>query len=108
MADVLGPERPGGQGLDRNQDKSGNRAILALLRDRDVGEQVDLVVTRRDATSEIWAARVWVRFERWVGNGDPEFVVVEQIGANPIADQRHTTAVTCAQELRREPYGGDR
>ena len=28
-----GPERPGGQGLDPNQEESGNRAILALLTD---------------------------------------------------------------------------
>jgi hypothetical protein len=99
MADVLGPERPGGQGLDHNQEESGNRAILALLRDPEVADQMDLVITCRDASYEVWAARGMVRFQRRDVDGRPEFTVVEQIGDNPIADQRHTPIATCAEEL---------
>src|SRR3972149_2446381 len=90
MAEVLGPERPGGQGLDHNQEESGNRAILALLRDPEVAGHVDLVITCRDATYEVWAARGMVRFRRLRRDGRVEFGMVEQIGENPIADQDHT------------------
>ncbi len=106
MADVLGPERPGGQGLDHNQEESGNRAILALLRDREVADQIDLVITCRDGAYEVWAARGMVRFERRAANGQPQFAVIEQIGANPIADQRHTLIATCAEELQAAAASG--
>ncbi|MGH7785874.1 MAG: hypothetical protein ACRERC_03350, partial [Candidatus Binatia bacterium] len=96
---VWGPERAGGQGLDHHQEESGNRAILALLRDAGVAEHVDLVITQRDDAYEVWAARGMVRFQRLAGNGAPAFRVVEQIGANPIAAQSHRTAATCAEEL---------
>jgi hypothetical protein len=99
MADVLGPERPGGQGLDHHQEESGNRAILALLRDPGVADEVDLVITCRDAAYEVWAARGMVRFQRRAANGHSRFEVVEQIGANPIANQRHDAVATCAEEL---------
>lgn len=106
MTKVLGPERPGGQGLDHHQEESGNRAILALLRDAAVAEQMDLVITHRDGAYEVWAGRGMVRFERRAGNGHPEFVVVEQIGDNPIADQTHTPIATCAEELRAAAASG--
>lgn len=99
MRHVLGPERQGGQGLDHNQEESGNRTILALLRDPQVADQMDLVITCRDQAYEVWAARGMVRFERRTANGRPEFAVIEQIGANPIADQRHTAVASCAEEL---------
>src|SRR5262245_45521242 len=66
---VLGPERSGGQGLDPNQDESGNRAILALLRDPAVADHVDLVITHRDDAYEVWAVRGMVRFQRVRANG---------------------------------------
>jgi hypothetical protein len=99
MGEVLGPERLGGQGLDRNQEESGNRAILALLRDAPVADQVDLVITCRDSAYEVWAARGMVRFERRIGDRGPEFAVLEQIGVNPIAGQHHTAVSTCDEEL---------
>src|SRR5215468_8666499 len=99
MADVLGPERPGGQGLDHNQEESGNRAILGLLSDPEVADHTDLVITCRDGVYEVWAARGMVRFERRAVDGKPEFAILEQIGENPIADQRHTPIATCAEEL---------
>ena len=106
MAEILGPERPGGQGLDHHQEESGNRAILALLRDPEVAEQMDLVITYRDGGYEVWAARGMVRFERVVQTGQPVFRVLEQIRENPIADQRHTTIATCAEELRAAAASG--
>jgi len=107
MADVLGPERSGGQGLDRHQEESGNRAILALLRDPGVAEQMDLVITYRDGAYEVWAARGMVRFQRRVGgDGGAEFEVIEQLGINPIADQRHSAIVTCAEELHAAAASG--
>ena len=106
MADVLGPERPGGQGLDHHQEESGNRAIFALLRDRETAGLMDLVITWRDGAYEVWAERGMVRFERRAANGRPEFAILEQIGINPIADQRHTPIATCAEELTASAASG--
>ena len=44
---IHGPERLAGQGLDPEQEESGNRAILALLTDPEVAAQMDLVLTWR-------------------------------------------------------------
>jgi hypothetical protein len=97
---VLGPERPGGQGLDHEQEESGNRAIRALLCDPEVRDQVDLVITLRDGGYEVWAARGMVRFRRVLrDDGRVEFPIVEQVGVNPIANQDHRAVATCADEL---------
>ncbi len=106
MGLILGPERPGGQGLDSNQEESGNRAILALLRDPKVAEQVDLVITYRYAAYEVWAARGMVRFQRVLRNGQPAFAIVEQIGENPLGDQCHTAVATCDEELQAAAASG--
>lgn len=104
--EVLGPERPGGQGLDHNQEESGNRAILALLRDPEVAGHVDLVITCRGSTYEVWATRGMVRFQRLRDNGRLEFRIVEQIGENPIANQDHRAVATCGDELRAATASG--
>lgn len=104
--DIIGPERPGGQGLDHNQEESGNRAILALLRDPSVAEHVDLVITHRDDAYEVWAARGMVRFQRVQANGGVGYRIIEERGANPIADQSHTPIATCADELRAAAASG--
>ena len=106
MEQILGPERPGGQGLDPQQEESGNRAILALLHDPVVCDQVDLVITHRDDAYEVWARRGMVRFQRLWREGSVDFRVIEQIGDNPIADQRHTTIATAAEELRAAAASG--
>ena len=106
MEEVLGPERPGGQGLDRHQEESGNRAILALLHDPEVRDHVDLVITHRDGAYEVWAARGMVRFQRVLRDGQLTFRVVEQIGDNPIADQQHDAIATCAEELHAAAASG--
>lgn len=106
MGEPMGPERQGGQGLDHNQEESGNRAILALLRDEEAAGHVDLVITYRDAAYEVWAGRGMVRFERLRAKGRVEFRIVEQIGVNPIADQRHTPIATCAEELQAAAASG--
>ena len=95
----LGLERPGGQGLDRNQEESGNRAILALLTDPGAAEHTDLVITHRDDAYEVWARRGMVRFERLSDEGRPQFRILEQVGDNPLADQRHDRIASCAEEL---------
>ncbi|MCA9825127.1 MAG: hypothetical protein KC479_06850, partial [Dehalococcoidia bacterium] len=42
-----GPERPGGQGLDPNQEESGNRAIECLLATPEGEAWTDFVATHR-------------------------------------------------------------
>ena len=106
MSEILGPERVGGQGLDSHQEESGNRAILALLRDPEVAAHVDLVITQRDDAYEVWSQRGLVRFQRLAADGRPQFRLVEQIGTNPIADQRHDVLTTCADELAAAAAGG--
>lgn len=105
-APVAGPERAGQQGLGPQQEESGNRAILALLRDPEVADQVDLVITWRDDAYEVWAARGMIRFQRFAGDDGPAFRIVEQIGENPIARQDHTAVATCADELRAAAASG--
>jgi len=100
MEHACGPEREGGQGLDRNQEESGNRTILALLRDPQVCDQVDLVITCRDSAYEVYAARGMVRFQRVRGPAGFQYRIVEEVGTNPIADQRHTPIATRAEELQ--------
>jgi hypothetical protein len=93
---VHGPERNGGQGLNPDQFESGDRAILALLTDPVVGDQVDLVLTWRSGDDgdpatgayEVWSSRGMVRFRRLIdAAGELDFEVVETIGTNPIANQ---------------------
>ena len=95
-----GPERRGGQGLDGNQQESGDRAILALLKDTRAAEEVDLVATWRDGSYEVWARRGMVRFKRYAdSSGALRFEIVEQIGENPIANQDPFAVASIEQEL---------
>lgn len=111
MEDVWGPQREAGQGLSADQRESGDRVILGLLRDPEVRDQVDLVITYRDNAYEVWSARGMVRFQRVrQTDGRQEFRILEQLAANPIADQRHDAVATCAEELQaaqRSGYGTD-
>lgn len=96
----VGPERPGGQGLDANQEESGNRAIYLLLTDPVVGSQTDLVITYRGDAYEVWAKRGMIRFQRFYSpQGGYEYRVIEQIGQNPIERQDPTALSTLAEEL---------
>src|SRR5258707_12861224 len=84
----FGPERLVGQGLDIHQAESGDRTILALLAETPAADQVDLVATWRDDAYEVWSRRGMIRFKRFADqNGALSFQVIEQIGANPIANQ---------------------
>jgi hypothetical protein len=95
-----GPERPGGQGLDANQEESGNKAIYLLLSDPVVGPQTDFVATTRGGVYEVWAQRGMVRFQRSRGtNGTYEYEVIETIGENPIAAQDPHAVSTVDEEL---------
>ena len=99
MTQVLGPERDVGQGLDRHKRASGDRAILALLTDPGVSEQVDLVITRSGAFYEVWSRRGLARFRRLLQGEGVGFEVVEVVGENPIERQDPTAVSTCAAEL---------
>ena len=67
-----GPERPKGQGLDWHQEESGNRAIALLLTHPIVGEQVDLVLTWREADGDRPAV-----YEAWWLDDDVDVIVIE-------------------------------
>ena len=103
---VHDPERLAGQGLDRNQFESGDRAILALLTDPVVGEQVDLVLTWREADGdrpaayEVWSSRGLVRFRRLIDDdGSLHFEVIEVVGENPVDAQDPLALSTLQQEI---------
>ncbi|HTF34857.1 MAG TPA: alkaline phosphatase family protein [Myxococcota bacterium] len=114
---ILGPERLGGQGLDPEQEESGNRAILALLTDPEVRDQVDLVLTWRAANGErcaayeVWSRRGLVRFVRRVGrDGRLAFEVIELLGENPLARQDEAALRTVQEETtaaRASGFDGD-
>jgi hypothetical protein len=102
---ILGPERLAGQGLDPEQEESANRAILALLTDPEVAEQMDLVLTWRAGEGEepgayeVWSARGLVRFRRLLrDDGEIGFEVIEVVGENPIANQDPHALRTLAEE----------
>ena len=90
-----GPERLRDQGLGPQQAESGDRAILALLRDPEVADQVDLVLAYRRGPDkdpgagryEAWSTRGMVAFTRWTGPKGLEFRVEEVLGQNPVANQ---------------------
>ncbi len=103
---IAGPERPGGQGLDANQEESGNRAIVALLTDPVRGPQNDLVITYRDGAYEVWAKRGMIRFQRFYAEDGYGYRIVEQIGENPIASQDPTALATLAEELEAAAKSG--
>ena len=96
----VGPERAGGQGLDHNQEESGNRAIQVLLTHEVVGDQTDFVATYRDGAYEVWAQRGMVRFRRSYGtDGGYEYHVIETVGSNPI-ERQDPTAIATIEEAR--------
>lgn len=97
---IWGPQRQGGQGLDPHQEESGNRAILALLRDSEVRDHVDLVLTCRDSTYEVWSSRGLLRFQRWNCEGRQVFRTVEVLGQNPLQATEWDVLATCEEEVR--------
>ncbi len=103
---IAGPERPDGQGLDDNQEESGNRAIAALLADPVRGPQTDLVITYRDEAYEVWARRGMIRFQRFYAAGHYDYRIVERIGEDPIASQDPTALATLAEELEAAAMSG--
>lgn len=116
-ARAFGPERPGGQGLDPEQEESGNRAIHALLTDPRVAGQVDLVLTWRgdaadsDGAYEVWSRRGMVRFRRRVAaDGRLAFDVIEVVGENPVSNQDPARLRSIAEErsaAERSGFRGD-
>jgi len=103
-----GPERRAGQGLDRNQFESGDRTILALLKDTRAADETDLVATFRDDAYEVWSRRGMVRFKRYAQAGGPlQFRVVEQVGENPITNQDPFAIASIDQELEASGRSGN-
>src|SRR5487761_1470047 len=103
-----GPERTGGQGLDPNQYESGDRAILALLKETRAAEQVDLVATWRNGAYEVWSRDGMIRFKRFRdSSGALSFEVIEQVGDNPVARQNPFAVATIAEELEAARRSGN-
>jgi arylsulfatase A-like enzyme len=102
---AIGPERPRGQGLDHNQEESGNLAILQLLTSEDGRAWTDFVATyrhERDGSGayEAWAARGMVRWLRhYAEGGGYEYEVVEVSGENPLARRDPRALSTLEDEL---------
>lgn len=97
---AIGPERPGGQGLDEHQYESGDRAIRILLTDPVVGPQTDFVATCRDGAYEVWAGRGMVRFERrYAAAAGYAYRIIEQIGENPVERQDPRALATVDEEV---------
>jgi phosphonoacetate hydrolase len=95
-----GPERLAGQGLDANQNESGDRAILALLETTRARDEVDLVATWRGGAYEVWSRRGMIRFQRRIDNhGRLHFEVIEQVGENPVANEDPFAISTIEEEL---------
>jgi hypothetical protein len=100
IVDIYGPERSGSQGLSRDQTESGNRAILGLLQDAEVRDQVNLVITYRDNAYEVWSGQGMVRFRR-VANGEGvRYEVIERHGDDPLAREDPTVLATLQEELQ--------
>src|SRR5690606_12291135 len=102
--DCVGPERPGGQGLDHHQEESGNLAIHKLLTTEDGRAWTDFVATARQARDGSWSYEAWslrgmVRWVRRYGRSGYEYEVVETVGQNPLAGQDHRALSTYAEEL---------
>ncbi|MCI0890528.1 MAG: alkaline phosphatase family protein [Chloroflexi bacterium] len=101
------PERLVGQGLDSNQEESGNRAIHLLLTHPVVGEQVDFVATYRDSAYEVWSARGMIRFQRsYADGGGFEYNIIETAGENPIQDQDTHAVSSLDEELKAAAESG--
>ena len=101
---AVGPERPGGQGLDHHQEESGNLAISRLLASDDGRAWTDFVATcrlNRDGTSvyEAWALRGMVGWVRRYAEGGYEYEVIEVRGQNPLAHQDPRALSTLAAEI---------
>ncbi len=104
----FGPERLVGQGLDVHQYESGDRTILALLAETPAADQVDLVATWRDDSYEVWSRRGMIRYKRFADKrGALSFQIVEQIGANPIANQDPFIVSTIEEEFAAADRSGN-
>ncbi len=100
-----GPERPGGQGLDHNQEESGNLAIHKLLTSDDGRAWTDFVATARQDRDGSWSYEAWARrgMVRWVRRlapaGGYAYEVMQVVGENPLEQQDHRALSTYAEEL---------
>ncbi|GAB4332323.1 MAG: hypothetical protein Kow0010_18190 [Dehalococcoidia bacterium] len=106
LAHAVGPERPGGQGLDHHQEESGNLAIWKLLASEDGQAWTDFVATyrrERDGTGayEAWSRRGMVRWIRtYAPAGGYVYHVLDVAGENPLERQDPRALATYEDELR--------
>lgn len=102
---LVGPERPGGQGLDLHQEESGNLAIHKLLTSADGRAWTDFVATARRGRDgswwyEAWALRGMVRWVRRLApGGGYSYEVVEVVGENPLERQDYRALATFDEEM---------
>jgi hypothetical protein len=109
---AVGPERLEGQGLDHNQEESGNLAIHKLLASDDGRACTDFVATfRRGADGagayEAWALRGMVRWVREYAHGGFTYRVTEVLGENPLGNQDPRALSTLAEEFAAGRSTGD-
>ncbi len=112
MRRTVGPERVGGQGLDPNQEESGNLAIHKLLTSDDGREWTDFVATCRwepdgSFAYEAWALRGMVRWTRRYADGGFVYEIAEVRGENPLSRQDPRALSTLAAELAAGHTPGD-
>ena len=101
----IGPERQAGQGLDHNQEESGNLAIHKLLTTEDGRAWTDFVATARQSRDGSWRYEAWSLrgMVAWVRDYAPGrgyvYSVVETAGENPLVAQDHRALSTYHDEL---------
>ncbi len=101
----VGPERPAGQGLDHNQEESGNLAIHKLLATEDGRAWTDFVATYREPRDgsgayEAWSLRGMVRWARtYAPTGGYAYQVLDVVGENPLERQDPFALSTYDDEL---------
>ncbi|QFG03753.1 alkaline phosphatase family protein [Tepidiforma bonchosmolovskayae] len=104
-AAAVGPERPGGQGLDPHQEESGSLAIHKLLTTEDGRAWTDFVATARQERDGSWSYEAWALrgMVRWIRRYAPEggyvYEVVEVVGENPLERQDYRALATYDEEM---------
>jgi len=85
------------QGLNQFEAPYADKLIAAYTSPewRDV---IDMVMTYRNGAYEVWGGSGHIRFVRQRQGGGWSYRIVEQLGTNPIADQRVDRLATSAEE----------
>ena len=93
---IHGPERLQNQGIGPDQEDVAHRALIALLTEEPVADQVDLVAVwrrgpdhaPREGIYEVWSRRGRIRFQRFTDDtGGVSFETIDIIGSDPLCNQ---------------------